>query len=322
MIKKLINKRVLIILFIIIVFLICFVVIMIKQNTKYKKSKLINVNSKLYPCSNLLVEITPNGTIYEHDFSGKPKKVSENSNIIFTKNTYLLIKKDGGIYLDNKDDYIGEKIAQIDNAATGSYSLTHLAVVTSTGELYVSSMNKIYDENYYKGNIPTDLSLVKDIPKVKKVVCGDECTFFLTVDGEVYGYFKGINNNQYKKIDIKNSIKDIDGWHKTFVALDENDNVYEIGNSNFSFTGGGGFGAREKFMDITAIATSDNPGFILNQNGNVKYWGCHNEGKAADVSYSGKIKDIKNVDKIYYYNSSLYLIKKNTVIKVNVDDLK
>lgn len=315
------KKRIIFYVLCIILIPIIYLLINLISYIKYDKSTLININSKFYPKYNRLVEITPDGTIYEHNFSEKPKKVFENSDIIYLESN-LLIKKDGGIYFDRKNDYSGEKFAQINNAVSGSISLTHLAIVTSTGELYVTSINKLSDINSSTIGTPTDLNLVTGIPKVKKVVCGDECTFFLTVDGEVYGNYKNDKSNSYKKIEISNSIVDVDGWHKTFVALDKKGNTYEIGNNNFGYLGDCNYGAQEMKTNIVSISASSNPGFLLNKKGKISYWGCHNEGKAADVSYNGSVKGISGADKIYYSSRSLYVIKKNTIIKVNVGDLE
>ena len=164
----------------IIVFLICigligltYLLINLISYFNYDKSTLINKNSQLYASNDILVEITPDGTIYEHDFKRDPKKVCENSDIIYM-DTYLLIKKDGGIYFNKDKDYIGEKLSQIDDAISVSYSSTHIAIITKDGKLFVTSMLNPYDENFYNKKLPTDFTLVKDIPKVKKVVCGED----------------------------------------------------------------------------------------------------------------------------------------------------
>lgn len=317
-------KRIAIFLISIGVILLIYILINVITYMQYDKSALINVNSQLFANNDVLIEITPTKQVYEHNFQGDPIKIENNSEIIFI-NGMLQINHDGSIYLNKDNAYSDEKIASINGAISGSHSKTHIAVITKDGELYVSSINEPYDENYFKGYLPTDLMLVTGIPEVKKVICCEQSTFVLTSDGEVYGQGQISQEkvNSFRKYPTKNPIIDIDGTYKTLIALDNSGNVYEIGNKDFKFSNGGlnkNFNQLNQYKKIQSISCAINHGLTLNNKGKVFYWGNHSVGKAAGEEYSGKIKSIVNADSIYSYGFSLFIVKNNKVIKIKLDN--
>jgi alpha-tubulin suppressor-like RCC1 family protein len=291
---------------------------------QYEKSALINVNSQLFANNDVLVEITPTKQVYEHNFQGDPIKIEDNSEIIFI-NGMLQINQDGSIYLNKDNTYSDEKIAKIDGAISGSLSKTHIAVITKNGELYISSMNEPYDENYLKGYLPTDLTLINDIPKVKEVICCEQFTFILTTDGEVYGEGQMSQEkvDYFKKYPTENEIIDINGIYKTIIALDNEGNLYAMGDKNFNYSWGGSninFEKIDVYKNIKNISCATNHGIALNKKGQIYYWGNHCVGKAAGELYNGKVKGISNADSIYSSGFSLYIIKNDTAIKIMLDN--
>ena len=198
-----------------------------------------------------------------------------------------------------------------------------MAIVTSTGELYVTRMLNPKDTEYYDYIIPNELIMVADIPKVKKVICCEFFTAILTYDGKIYCYGIFYNNNYtaFTKINSENQIIDIDGSLNTLVVLDDNNNIYEIGERGFAHSvSGGNAYLMKKNNNILQISAIGGYGVALKQNNDVIFWGVRNVGKAANEPYSGIAKGTKKAEKILNNGSTIFVFKNNKIIKVQLDD--
>lgn len=292
--------------------------ISLRNHMSYKKSVIINRSSEFFINSDKIIEITPEKTLYEHDFKGKAKKVCENTDIIYIQNN-LQINKDGSIYFNENDKYSERKIAQIPGAISGSYDYDHISIVTKDGKLYLSSILDRDNKEKFNSKMPEDLKLITDIPKVKKVVCDDVVTWFLSEDGEVYVRGKLLSKEfaTFTKINCENKVIDIDGSSGTLVALDEKNNVHVIGD--VSFDGWDlSYEFKQKYKNISSISALAGYGVAIRKDGKVEFWGTRTSGKGNET-YSGKVKNINNASKVFNNNSVIIVLEDNILIHTNVN---
>ena len=109
------KKKIIVVTCILILFLILLFVIPFIKYLGFEKSIIINKTSDFFTKGNLIIEITPDKKLYEHNFDGDAKLVEENTSIIFIRDR-LQINADGSVYLNNHSMYSNNKIATIEGA--------------------------------------------------------------------------------------------------------------------------------------------------------------------------------------------------------------
>lgn len=69
--------------------------------------------------------------------------------------------------------------------------------------------------------------------------------------------------------------------------------------------------------NVKSIAVGSQQGILLNKAGKDKHWENECSGKAAGVSKEGTFKSIWNADRILCSEMSVYVVKDNSVIKLD-----
>lgn len=279
-----------------------------------------------------LIQVMDDGVIYEYNYDNEVHKIVPSSPIIYidenrtqkTEQRQLLIYKNGDIYVDDASQYKGEKIGNIDNAISGTISSKHIAIVTQTGDLYAYGSNQNGELGVAEVEGTGEFILVKDIPKVKKVICQDDYTFMLSEDGYVYGcglWFK----EKYPIFTLhktKNNIIDIGCTFQTVVALDTKGYVYELGFPDFTEFGSQNnrdFERVKWLSNIKNISVGHHKTVVINKKGKVSFWGARNVRKAAGVHFIKRVYGINNADKIYGGSRFYYVIKNDTAYKIEFE---
>lgn len=281
------------------------------------------------------IQISKDGYIYEYDFNNKVNKIKNDNGIIYINYSegyvedpkQLLIRSNGDIYTDRDFKHEGHKVGQVKNAVAGAICERHIAVVTKDGDLYTYGNNEFGQLGLGNNSNTEEFTLVKGIPKVSKVMCGPDYIFILTIDRELWGCGKFMDNlsNSFIKYSFDNYIIDVECLNETIILLDEAGDIYQMGYDNF-IPGPGGriydqFKKMPQYKDIKKITVGMETGVAIDREGNIFYWGTQTEGTALFESKQGIITNLHFTEEIHCQDSYIYAINNDTVTRISFKSL-
>lgn len=237
-----------------------------------------------------LIGLTESGTLIVYDNKGKEKKTIPSDIIYLSQSGYLFyIKKDGSIVTNIDDNFNGEVIGKIPGAVSGCFWYDMFAIVTDKGELYFRADEEILFQ--FNNSIIVDgWTKINDVSDVKKALLvrnsGENALMILNKKGEVYFSVRDklLKGPSFNKISEDVNIVDISNDALSFLMLDDQGNVYEMGRSMFSeqYSYIDHMSKVNSLCNVMKISSDHGLGAALTIKGDVYIWGIRDftKGKA------------------------------------------
>ena len=268
-----------------------------------------------------LLELTEEGAVYRYGNDGKKTMLLESSDISYIAAVYddgtvymVNLHEDGTLGVCEEFDFVEKEIGNLEKPVKTGLHPKGLVVMTEAGELIEGELSEGWKAFYESEEETVKLAKVEGFSEgtdLATMILRESVCFIN--DGQVWvkGDFVGDLYEEYTKIPTDFYAKQVWNAGNTIFAMDDKDRLYEFGIAldvnNYSII-------NKQFREVSsygkpvAFHSFGESAIVLNENGNVHYFGLTVEGKACDVSWGGILPWLKNEKQVFFFGSYIYVL--------------